>query len=125
MAMFEEWYLAREGSLFERRLDTYAHRLMVLLAVTSAKAAVDTEVMARSVRKLISCSGRAMVVAQQPAQPLAAAHVGGPKRAGLRRDQLVAQPLMISLPMVVRCGMGLLDVTRRGLPHQATTPAWP
>jgi hypothetical protein len=20
---------------------------------------------------------------------------------------------------------GLLDVTRRGLPHQATTPAWP
>ena len=43
-----------------------------------------------------------MVVPQQPAQPLAAANVGAPDRAGLRRDQVIAEPLMVSLPMVVR-----------------------
>lgn len=30
-ACFDAWYGAREGSIFERRLDTYGHRLMVLL----------------------------------------------------------------------------------------------
>ncbi len=44
--MLDEWYLARTGSVFETRLDTYAHRLMILLAVTSGKAAVDAEAMA-------------------------------------------------------------------------------
>src|SRR5439155_26532449 len=46
--------------------------------------------------------GRAVVVAQQPPQPLAAANLGAPERAGLWRDQLVAEPLMVSLPVVVR-----------------------
>ncbi len=45
MAMFERWYKSREGSIFERRLDTYAHRLMVLLAASSGKEQVDVEVM--------------------------------------------------------------------------------
>src|SRR5213596_3856770 len=58
----------------------------------------------RSVRKLIAWpgSGRAAVVSQQPAQPLAATHVGAPERADLWCDQLVAEPLMVPLPMVVR-----------------------
>src|SRR5712692_7513701 len=47
-------------------------------------------------------SGRAVVVPQQPAQPLAAANVGAPEQAGLGRDQLVAGPLMVPLPIVVR-----------------------
>lgn len=40
LAMFEAWYLARGRSVFERRLDTYGHRLMVLLAATSGKTTV-------------------------------------------------------------------------------------
>src|SRR5438034_4237826 len=58
----------------------------------------------RSVRKLIAWpgSGRAAVVSQQPAQPLAATHVGAPGTADLWCDQLVAEPLMVPLPMVVR-----------------------
>ena len=35
----------------------------------------------RTVRKLIPCSGRAMVVAQQPTQPLATMNVGAPEAA--------------------------------------------
>ena len=34
---FEAWYASRTGSLFERRLDTFGHRLMVLLAATCGK----------------------------------------------------------------------------------------
>lgn len=43
--MFGEWYAAREGSIFERRLDTYGHRLMILLAATCGKDRVDEAVM--------------------------------------------------------------------------------
>ncbi len=58
----------------------------------------------RSVRKLIPWSGRAVVIPQQPTQPLAATNVnvGAPERAGLGRDQVVAEPLMVPLPVVVR-----------------------
>jgi hypothetical protein len=42
--MMDEWYF-RATSVFERRLDTYAHRLMVLLAVTSGATEVTVEVM--------------------------------------------------------------------------------
>jgi len=45
MARYTAWYMQRENGIFERRLDTYGHRLMVLLAVTSGKRVVDTEVM--------------------------------------------------------------------------------
>jgi hypothetical protein len=44
-AMFSEWYANREGSIFERRLDTYGHRLMVLLAASSGRDVVDEAVM--------------------------------------------------------------------------------
>ena len=43
---FRTWYEGREGSIFERRLDTYAHRLMLLLATTTGKTMVDEEVVA-------------------------------------------------------------------------------
>src|SRR2546426_6878843 len=59
-------------------------------------------VRSRSVRKLIPCSGRAVVIPQQPTQPLAATNVGAPERAGPWRDQVVAEPLMVPLPVVVR-----------------------
>lgn len=43
--MFREWYETREGSIFERRLDTYGHRLMLLLAATSGKDMIDETIM--------------------------------------------------------------------------------
>jgi hypothetical protein len=43
-----------------------------------------------------------VVVAQQPAQPLAATNMGTCERAGLWRDQVIAEPLMVPLPVVVR-----------------------
>jgi hypothetical protein len=43
--LFRHWYETREGSLFERRLDTYAHRLMVLLAATSGVDIVNETIM--------------------------------------------------------------------------------
>ena len=47
-------------------------------------------------------SGRAVVVAQQPAQPLVASNVGADERAGPCRDQSVTEPLMVPLPVVMR-----------------------
>ena len=43
-----------------------------------------------------------MVVLQEPAQPFAATNVDTLARAALRRDQLIVEPLMVSLPVVVR-----------------------
>jgi len=42
--LFRSWYDNREGSIFERRLDTYAHRLMVMLGATTGKTVVDEEI---------------------------------------------------------------------------------
>src|SRR5438094_2856256 len=56
---------------------------------------------ARSVRILIPCSGRAVVVPQKPAQPLAATNVSAIARERFWRDQVVPEPLMIPLSMVV------------------------
>jgi hypothetical protein len=44
-ARFRDWYETRSGSIFDRRLDTYGHRLMVLLAATTGKSAIDEEIM--------------------------------------------------------------------------------
>jgi hypothetical protein len=41
---FSDWYASRTGSVFEKRLDTYGHRLMVLLAATTEKAEIDEEI---------------------------------------------------------------------------------
>jgi hypothetical protein len=44
LARFRAWYEARTGSIFEKRLDTYGHRLMVLLAATTAREVIDDEI---------------------------------------------------------------------------------
>jgi hypothetical protein len=46
--------------------------------------------------------GRAVVVAQQTAQPLAAPNTAAPERVVLWCDQGIAEPLMVPLLMVVR-----------------------
>ena len=43
--LYRAWYEARTGSVFERRLDTYGHRLMVLLTATTGRTEVDEEIM--------------------------------------------------------------------------------
>jgi hypothetical protein len=43
--LFTDWYQARTGTVFEKRLDTYGHRLMVLLtAMTADRTEVDLEI---------------------------------------------------------------------------------
>ena len=42
--IFDTWYRGRTGSIFERRLDTYGHRLLVLLAASSGRQVVDADV---------------------------------------------------------------------------------
>ncbi len=44
-ALFDTWYFQRQGTLFEKRLETYGHRLMLLLAAMTGKSEVDEEIM--------------------------------------------------------------------------------
>ena len=44
--IFKTWYGNREGSIFERRLDTFAHRLMLLLAATSGQTVIGEPLVA-------------------------------------------------------------------------------
>jgi hypothetical protein len=44
-AIFGDWYAQRGRSVHERRLDTYGHRLALLLAVSCQKPEIDAEVM--------------------------------------------------------------------------------
>jgi hypothetical protein len=49
LSAFRAWYDARAGSVFERRLDTYAHRLMLLLAVSTGRTTIDADLVERVV----------------------------------------------------------------------------
>lgn len=50
--IFNDWYAARTGSIFERRLDTYGHRLMLLLAVSTGRRVVDEQIAVAAVELL-------------------------------------------------------------------------
>ncbi|MGH2368558.1 MAG: hypothetical protein ACRDI2_10170 [Chloroflexota bacterium] len=52
LAAFQGWYEARTGSVFERRLDTYGHRLMLLLAVSAGRDVIDEDLVERVVTLL-------------------------------------------------------------------------
>jgi hypothetical protein len=43
-ARFQEWYAQRVGSIFERRLDTYGHRLMLIQAAMLGRTVIDLEI---------------------------------------------------------------------------------
>ncbi len=64
-----------------------------------------------------------MVVAQQPAQPLAAPKVGTVGRRGLGRNQLVAEPLMVPLSVVVRYEL-IEGAEQPALAEQDQTVTW-
>jgi len=42
--IFHEWYMNRDNSIHQKRLDTYGHRLMLLLAINEGKASIDAEI---------------------------------------------------------------------------------
>ena len=50
--IFEEWYFSLEQSVFTKRLDTYGHRLMVLLAVNEMKDSITPEIAERTLSLL-------------------------------------------------------------------------
>ena len=52
LALFSDWYAARTGSIFEKRLDTYGHRLMLLLAATTGQDVIDEPIAAAVVALL-------------------------------------------------------------------------
>jgi Protein of unknown function (DUF3987) len=43
-ATFDQWYRARPSSVFSKRLDTYGHRLLVLLAAATDRPEIDDQV---------------------------------------------------------------------------------
>lgn len=46
LALFTEWYETQEQSIFSRRLDTYAHRFMLLLAATTGETVITEHIVA-------------------------------------------------------------------------------
>jgi hypothetical protein len=45
--LFEAWYVTQEQSLFTKRLDTYAHRLLILLAINENRNEVTPDITQR------------------------------------------------------------------------------
>jgi hypothetical protein len=66
-AIFEQWYHTTQGSIFSKRLDTYGHRLMVLLAANAMQDRVTSEVADQTVTLL-----RYQLAARQQADPIQA-----------------------------------------------------
>jgi putative DNA primase/helicase len=50
--IFKKWYFSPEQSVFTKRLDTYGHRLMVLLAVNEMKRSITPEIAGKTISLL-------------------------------------------------------------------------
>jgi len=50
LRLYDGWYQNRQASVHSKRLDTYAMRFMVLLAVNDGRDHIDDEIVRRSVR---------------------------------------------------------------------------
>lgn len=50
--IFESWYFGLEKSIYSKRLDTYGHRLMILLAVNDMRATITPEIAEKTVALL-------------------------------------------------------------------------
>ncbi|MBI4795899.1 MAG: DUF3987 domain-containing protein [Deltaproteobacteria bacterium] len=50
--IFESWYFGLEKSIYSKRLDTYGHRIMILLAVNDMQATITPEIAERTVALL-------------------------------------------------------------------------
>lgn len=50
--LFQEWYLRLEQSVFSRRLDTFGHRFMPLLAINDKKKVIDLETVQKTISLL-------------------------------------------------------------------------
>jgi hypothetical protein len=49
MEIFKRWYLNIEPSVHAKRIDTYAHRFMPLLAINEGKTVVDAEIVKKTI----------------------------------------------------------------------------
>lgn len=52
LALFQEWYLSVESSIFSKRLDGYGHRLMILLTVNNGQARITRDIISRVISLL-------------------------------------------------------------------------
>jgi hypothetical protein len=50
--LFEDWYFSQEKSVFTKRLDTYGHRLMLLLALNEGQTNVTPEIVNKTITLL-------------------------------------------------------------------------
>lgn len=51
-SIFNDWYMNGEGSPFAKRLDTYGHRLMILMSVNEGQDVINGDIAARVVKLL-------------------------------------------------------------------------
>ncbi len=52
LELFEQWYFELEHSVFAKRLDTYGHRLMILLAVNEKQSTITPEIIEKTLSLL-------------------------------------------------------------------------
>ncbi len=50
--LFHEWYMNRDNSVHQKRLDTYGHRLMILISANDGKKIIDVETMQKVISLL-------------------------------------------------------------------------
>lgn len=52
IALFQEWYLSVESSIFSRRLDGYGHRLMILLTINKGQTRITRDIVSHVISLL-------------------------------------------------------------------------
>jgi hypothetical protein len=104
--IFEDWYFSHEPSVFAKRLDTFGHRLMVLLAANEMKTSITPEIAKRTVALL-----NYQLAARQFADPIDADNAIARVEERIRR-------LLASGPMIKR------DLERRVNKARVGTWVW-
>lgn len=84
--IFDEWYHTLEHSVFAKRLDTYGHRLMPLLAINEMKSEVDEDI-AKKVVALLDYQ----LAARKLADPLDADNAVAKMEQNIRRRLSVSR----------------------------------
>ena len=104
--VFDVWYFSLEQSVFTKRLDTYGHRLMPLLAINEMKETITPEIAERTVALL-----NYQLAARKYADPVDADNAIARLEERIRR-------LLANGPLKKR------DLERAGGKHRAGTWPW-
>ena len=105
--IFSEWYHSAQKSVFSKRLDTYGHRLMILLAVNEQKERITPEVANKTVALL-----RYQLEARQLADPIQA------------DTKIAAVEEKIRRLLAANGGMKKRDLEQRGHKNRVGTYLW-